>query len=634
MLHFSLGPVQGFVAQARRTRDFWAGSFILSYLAGHAMLEVIQAGGRLVLPAAGDKKHLADPLLKAIKARAAGEPVPNGPSIATLPNRFQAEVPKAFDPNICVRATQDSWERLADAVWTRYVKPVAAMGDGTLDIWRRQVSGFWEMAWVVDDDPAVMDRRKNWRGYVPPAEAGDKCTLMGDWQELSGYVRAGARDKQDAFWAALREVVGGHQLDESERLCAIALIKRLFPLVAEDVLWKVPRHFPSTPYLAAIPWIKAVIEKNAERAREYAAKAARLGAGYRENWESIAGIREAVRKHPQARDFAGLDGNCFFKAALANSRLWGEKPDKTERVRRELMAALEELSAPASPFYAMLLMDGDRLGKLLREHGMQRVSVALGEFSRQVPDVVQRYDGVTVYAGGDDVLALLPLEQALPAAVALRKAYRESFSGSGPGDTIPATISAAIIYAHYNIPLTAVSRDAHDLLDHVAKDKTGRDSLVLAVWKGAGRVLTWSAPWEVVLDGESHVFERLVRQFSGRGGEEGDGAASRAREFTASFFYNLRERMALFGEDGAPLLDTDQGINRIDRIVDILAAEYLKIREIKADPEEASGRVRSLLAVCLGSWRDENGQLHREEGPLTLDGALFVKFLAQKGVEA
>ena len=29
---FTLGPVQGFVAQARRTRDFWAGSFILSWL--------------------------------------------------------------------------------------------------------------------------------------------------------------------------------------------------------------------------------------------------------------------------------------------------------------------------------------------------------------------------------------------------------------------------------------------------------------------------------------------------------------------------------------------------------------------------------------------------------------------------
>jgi len=36
-VHFALGPVQGFVAQARRTRDLWSGSFILSYLSGCAM---------------------------------------------------------------------------------------------------------------------------------------------------------------------------------------------------------------------------------------------------------------------------------------------------------------------------------------------------------------------------------------------------------------------------------------------------------------------------------------------------------------------------------------------------------------------------------------------------------------------
>ena len=39
-LHFSLGPVQGFVVQARRTRDLWAGSFLLSRLALEAMWAV------------------------------------------------------------------------------------------------------------------------------------------------------------------------------------------------------------------------------------------------------------------------------------------------------------------------------------------------------------------------------------------------------------------------------------------------------------------------------------------------------------------------------------------------------------------------------------------------------------------
>ena len=41
VLHFTLGPVQSFVAEARRLRDFWAGSFLLSWLSGQAMRAVI-----------------------------------------------------------------------------------------------------------------------------------------------------------------------------------------------------------------------------------------------------------------------------------------------------------------------------------------------------------------------------------------------------------------------------------------------------------------------------------------------------------------------------------------------------------------------------------------------------------------
>ncbi|WP_255724622.1 type III-B CRISPR-associated protein Cas10/Cmr2 [Shimazuella soli] len=35
-MHFTIGPVQEFVAQSRRTRDLLASSFLLSYLAAHA----------------------------------------------------------------------------------------------------------------------------------------------------------------------------------------------------------------------------------------------------------------------------------------------------------------------------------------------------------------------------------------------------------------------------------------------------------------------------------------------------------------------------------------------------------------------------------------------------------------------
>ena len=47
---FTLGPVQGFVAQARRTRDFWAGSFILSWLSSVAIASIQKQGGTVEFP--------------------------------------------------------------------------------------------------------------------------------------------------------------------------------------------------------------------------------------------------------------------------------------------------------------------------------------------------------------------------------------------------------------------------------------------------------------------------------------------------------------------------------------------------------------------------------------------------------
>src|SRR5581483_4351716 len=40
MLLFSLGPVQSFIAQARKTRDLWLGSFILSVLMQESMKDI------------------------------------------------------------------------------------------------------------------------------------------------------------------------------------------------------------------------------------------------------------------------------------------------------------------------------------------------------------------------------------------------------------------------------------------------------------------------------------------------------------------------------------------------------------------------------------------------------------------
>ncbi len=72
ILHFSIGPVQDFVARSRRTRDLLASSFLLSYLSGCAMMEILRKKGTILLPYIGDtgrkglEEGLKDELLKAI----------------------------------------------------------------------------------------------------------------------------------------------------------------------------------------------------------------------------------------------------------------------------------------------------------------------------------------------------------------------------------------------------------------------------------------------------------------------------------------------------------------------------------------------------------------------------------------
>ncbi|QNT69118.1 type III-B CRISPR-associated protein Cas10/Cmr2 [Defluviicoccus vanus] len=231
ILHFTLGPVQGFVAQARRTRDLWAGSFLLSWLAGQAMAAVTEAGGSIVLPDVTD-----DPLLAAIHTLRGGF----GPAVGSLPNRFKAQVPVGFDPQDCRAAIDAAWRKLANRVWDRFVARVADQGLDTQTIWDRQVGGFWDPAWVIGDDAgdrtdlAWLDRRKNWRTWRPPVEGGDHCTLMGDWQELSGHVRSEStaqRQSQDAFWTKLREKLPNPlDLDEQGR---VSTAEQFWATVAE-----------------------------------------------------------------------------------------------------------------------------------------------------------------------------------------------------------------------------------------------------------------------------------------------------------------------------------------------------------------------------------------------------------------
>jgi CRISPR-associated protein Cmr2 len=601
--HFTLGPVQGFVSQARRTRDFWAGSFLLSYLTAHGMKAVQEQGGTIVMP------HVSGDAMLTRVHNGSGA----GPTIGSLPNCFEAEVPDSFDGVKVAVAVRDEWKRIADGVWKHDNLGAA---DRDKNLWDSQINEFWEIAWVIAPatEPAALAMRKNWRTHYPPERAGDKCTMMGEWQELSG-VPSPNRGIQQQFWNDVRTGFKGSKLElrDGERLCAIAYVKRRFvhawPELNKD--WKLPTGVPSTSYMAAVHWIKQVLQYAGATQITAFREAAKSVADYGEWSTSIRCIEAQKGAWGEGKLFASLDGRVFFRSALENEQ---EFDAAKARVVLSALGDLVDAKLPSgrkighpSPFYAILLMDGDNLGKTKAAMGnATALSAALGEFTGKVPDIVWENKGFLVYAGGDDVLALLPLEDALNCALALRSGYMKVFESRGV-ETGKYSISAAVIYAHMKLPLTLVLKDSHCLLDDVAKDEAGRDAIAVRVWKPGGVAATWAMKWG---DNGANVtaLSELATKFKDDEEDE-PGHASKP-------LFRIRERLEML--KGA--VGFDESVVR-----KLLVAEYATSGVLSKEERKqkiAEERIKKLLPLCKKS-----------DGGYGAEAAMLLRFLAQKGVE-
>lgn len=576
ILHFTLGPVQGFIADARRTRDLWAGSFLLSWLSGKAMVALVEAKGEIVFPEVAD-----DDLFKAIKE---GK---GTPYVGSLPNRFKANVTNVTGDvsagKICKDAIDAAWKELTDAVWNQFFKSIASHDHQSKTIWDRQVHAFWDMNWVIGDEEAGdgswLDQRKNWRTHYPThAEGGDLCTLMGNLQEISGFDRLKERDKQKVFYDALRQQkyhsnkrsLGSLNISDGERLCSIALVKRFFPLLdkIEAVIGWRPGggevniiNWPSVSYIAAVPWLKGV-EKHVgvqDRKLYTGCVAKSISDSYKGEMET------KLFGFPEKETFFQLDGHLLHQDGILTWDKDGLTGADKELSRKNLLKAHRDLlnafpkaiskeanTAP-SEFYAVLLMDGDQIGAMIGQHA-EIIKKGLGYFTQAVknyfaPKSGNPANGVLIYAGGDDVLALLPLDSAIEAADALRKEYAEAFEQAikevpddkGKPEAENFTLSGAIVFAQYKIPLSAVLKTAHKALDSVAKEQNGRNSLALVVMKPGGVSAQWVTCW-------LHDPLNVIQHF----------AQDRA-DYSASFLYNLRERYsALFPKDNPNKEGEDQ----------------------------------------------------------------------------
>ncbi|NPA76800.1 MAG: type III-B CRISPR-associated protein Cas10/Cmr2, partial [Candidatus Diapherotrites archaeon] len=170
------------------------------------------------------------------------------------------------------------------------------------------------------------------------------------------------------------------------------------------------------------------------------------------------------------------------------------------RVAREL-----GLKPPRpTPYYAILFVDGDRMGRQIRKAATdgpekhKAISEALADFAtKDVYRIIETtYSGRVVYAGGDDVVALLPLPTALPAAKALRRKYAEKMAGV----LETPTMSAGIAMVHHLSPLSEALKAARQA-EHTAKERYKRNAIAVAFHKRGGAPVMMGASWEF---GDSH----------------------------------------------------------------------------------------------------------------------------------
>jgi CRISPR-associated protein Cmr2 len=328
-LLFSVGPVQEFIATARKTQDLWMGSYILSYLSWQAMKVVAEEFGPdvIVFPDLYEQPLVDKWLASKITLE---QPDIHGLSTPTLPNRFLAILPQMkegkYQPSEIAKRAKESvivaWKEIAETVKKGLESKLGCENPVWDQIWERQIEDFIETYWVDYDwkpnyqgvvaeyksligtdgswemgkllslyedkskskyDPTLgtvyqllyeltersLGSRKAIRDFKQSEELNYKCTLCGVREPLHDREED-SYEELKKFWEQfdrpeLREV----RADGGERLCAVCTTKRFAMkfYFKPEVFDNKDLRFPSVGTVATAAYQSAIVE-NAEQLKD------------------------------------------------------------------------------------------------------------------------------------------------------------------------------------------------------------------------------------------------------------------------------------------------------------------------------------------------------------------------------
>jgi CRISPR-associated protein Cmr2 len=508
LLAVSLGPVQDFIASARRCRDLWFGSWLLSELSKAVAAGIVDA--------------LEDPPEEALRAlvfpyvavRADLDPG-SGISIA---NKIIARV--SGDANHVREVAQKGREAMEARL--RTLREHIFQRVGATDPRREahfheeraiaQIDSLIDCAWVAvieDEGPdgyararveaeRLLGARKHTQSFKQPswATAGvPKSSLDG--------VRESVLDE-----AIFDRPITGHQRDTSltpeqrldgygvggsERLCGVGLLKRRGAVLDSAGGIRAERFF-STSHVAALPFMIG-----ADRLEEQIP-------GLKTAWETLCNAvggalpRFNMVSTAKTKLFGTIDGAILFPPSLDETLEECGLLATREHAQRALndVVRLTGLGEP-SPYYAILVADGDRMGTIIGHQkdveSHRALAQALSAFAQEAKRIVEdEHTGSLIYSGGDDVLALLPLHSALECASALSRRFAELLGSWRADDGSTPTLSVGLGISHAIEPMGAALTVARSA-EAIAKELPGKDAIAIVVNKRSGNPIEVCGHW-------------------------------------------------------------------------------------------------------------------------------------------
>lgn len=459
----SVGPVQSMIAAARRSRDLWAGSWLLSELAKAVAKDLHQNGAELIFPFVANSNDLQPD------------------SKFSVGNKIQVVIKTETQEQMLEIAN-----RAKKAAQTRFSKIAQkclaeVKHDLRSDIWAKQENDYVEVqyAWacVQNDDylaasntaAQLLAARKATRDFQPSALTACEQPYFA----LPKSSLDGARETvlPEKVAEKLRRQL---HLSDSEQLDCLGVVKRLCGH---------PEQFTPITRVAAHDWIEKV-------------KGHRDFQSIKEAYEALPPLNLATGvKFNTYADFP-YDAQFLYPSRLKAELIQANEDEKRalEKLQKALKTVWKDQNEPCS-YFVMLLADGDRMGQLLdqatNEQNHQDITKALSEFAGSVPDMMGQHKGQCIYAGGDDVLGLVPLSSAIDCAKELQDTFLKKLQPIAEelGAEHHPTLSVGLAICHIHTPLgtvRALAKRAEKIAkgDHTRKPRNAL-GITLAVRSGA-----------------------------------------------------------------------------------------------------------------------------------------------------